>query len=78
MTADLSRRRGHVTRQLKRGTLIAVQAKAPLSEMLGYAEWLRRTTFGRASVSMDYHSYETFAVNVTPPDDFPPAIGMRA
>jgi len=55
---DLSRRRGHVEGQERRGNALAVTAKVPLSEMFGYATDLRSNTQGRATYTMQFDSYE--------------------
>ena len=47
---DLSRRRGRVEGQERRGNALVVTAKVPLSEMFGYATDLRSNTQGRADV----------------------------
>ncbi len=55
---DLSRRRGHVEGQERRGNALAVTAKVPLSEMFGYATDLRSNTQGRATYTMQFEGYE--------------------
>jgi elongation factor G len=55
---DLSRRRGRVEGQERRGNALAVQARVPLSEMFGYATDLRSNTQGRATHTMQFESYE--------------------
>jgi elongation factor G len=55
---DLSRRRGRVEGQERRGNALAVQARVPLSEMFGYATDLRSNTQGRANHTMQFEGYE--------------------
>jgi elongation factor G len=55
---DLSRRRGRVEGQERRGNALAVSARVPLSEMFGYATDLRSNTQGRATYTMQFEAYE--------------------
>jgi elongation factor G len=55
---DLSSRRGHLTGTEQRGTATAVRAHVPLSEMFGYVGDLRSRTQGRATYTMQFHSYQ--------------------
>ncbi|MEA2314933.1 MAG: elongation factor [Solirubrobacteraceae bacterium] len=55
---DLSRRRGRMEGQERRGNALAVTAKVPLSEMFGYATDLRSNTQGRATYTMQFDAYE--------------------
>ena len=55
---DLSRRRGHMHGQEKRGNAQVVAASVPLAEMFGYATDLRSTTQGRATYTMQFERYE--------------------
>jgi elongation factor G len=55
---DLSRRRGHMHGQEKRGNAQVVSASVPLAEMFGYATDLRSTTQGRATYTMQFEKYE--------------------
>jgi elongation factor G len=55
---DLSRRRGRVEGQERRGNALAVTARVPLSEMFGYATDLRSNTQGRATYTMQFERYE--------------------
>jgi elongation factor G len=61
---DLSRRRGRVEGQERRGNALAVTAKVPLSEMFGYATDLRSNTQGRANYTMQFESYEEVPPNI--------------
>jgi elongation factor G len=55
---DLSRRRGRVEGQERRGNALAVNGRVPLSEMFGYATDLRSNTQGRANYTMQFEGYE--------------------
>ncbi len=55
---DLASRRGRVEGMEQRGTLHAVRAHVPLSDMFGYATDLRSRTQGRATYTMQFHSYQ--------------------
>ncbi|HSJ16500.1 MAG TPA: EF-Tu/IF-2/RF-3 family GTPase, partial [Solirubrobacterales bacterium] len=61
---DLSRRRGKVEGQERRGNALAVQAKVPLGEMFGYATDLRSSTQGRATFTMQFERYEEIPASV--------------
>ena len=61
---DLSRRRGKVQGQERRGNALAVQAFVPLGEMFGYATDLRSSTQGRASYTMQFERYEEVPKNI--------------
>jgi elongation factor G len=61
---DLSRRRGRVEGQERRGNALAVTARAPLSEMFGYATDLRSNTQGRATYTMQFDGYEEVPPNI--------------
>jgi elongation factor G len=55
---DLSSRRGKVEGMEQRGNSQVVRAQVPLSEMFGYATDLRSRTQGRATYTMQFHSYQ--------------------
>ncbi len=61
---DLSKRRGRVEGQDRRGNALAVTAKVPLSEMFGYATDLRSNTQGRANYTMQFDSYDEVPPNI--------------
>jgi len=61
---DLSRRRGKVEGQEKRGNAVAVTAKVPLGEMFGYATDLRSSTQGRATFTMQFERYDEVPASV--------------
>jgi elongation factor G len=58
VVGDLSARRGRVGEMGQKGTSRTVRAQVPLAEMFGYATDLRSLTQGRASYSMQFHSYQ--------------------
>jgi elongation factor G len=61
---DLSRRRGRVEGQDRRGNALAVTAYVPLSEMFGYATDVRSATQGRAVYTMQFEKYEEVPPNI--------------
>ncbi|HEY2182250.1 MAG TPA: elongation factor G, partial [Solirubrobacteraceae bacterium] len=61
---DLSRRRGRVEGNERRGNALAVTARVPLSEMFGYATDLRSNTQGRANYTMQFDAYEEVPGNI--------------
>jgi elongation factor G len=61
---DLSRRRGKVEGQERRGNALAVQSKVPLGEMFGYATDLRSSTQGRATFTMQFDRYDEVPTSV--------------
>jgi elongation factor G len=61
---DLSRRRGRVEGQERRGNALAVSARVPLSEMFGYATDVRSMTQGRANYTMQFDGYEEVPPNI--------------
>jgi elongation factor G len=61
---DINSRRAHVSGISQRGSLQCVNAIAPLSGMFGYSTSLRSSTQGRATYTMQFHSYEEVPRNV--------------
>ncbi|MFN2607644.1 MAG: elongation factor G [Acidimicrobiales bacterium] len=55
---DLSSRRGRVEGMEQRGNSQVIRAQVPLAEMFGYATDLRSRTQGRATYTMQFHSYQ--------------------
>ncbi|MGD2051717.1 MAG: elongation factor G [Acidimicrobiia bacterium] len=55
---DLSSRRSKVEAMEQRGMARVVRALTPLAEMFGYATDLRSRTQGRATYTMQFHSYQ--------------------
>ena len=64
---DLSSRRGRIGEMGQRGSNRVINARVPLSEMFGYVTDLRSNTQGRATSSMQFHSY----------DDVPEQVSQR-
>ena len=54
---DLSSRRGRVEGMDQRGSSHVIHAQVPLADMFGYATDLRSRTQGRATYTMQFHSY---------------------
>ena len=54
---DLSARRGRVEGMEQKGNSQAIRALVPLADMFGYATDLRSRTQGRATYTMQFHSY---------------------
>jgi elongation factor G len=61
---DLSRRRGRIEGQDRRGNAIAVTGTVPLSEMFGYATEMRSMTQGRATYTMQFEKYDEVPASV--------------
>jgi len=61
---DLSRRRGRIEGQERRGNALTVTARVPLSEMFGYATDLRSNTQGRANYTMQFDAYDEVPPNI--------------
>ncbi len=61
---DLNSRRGRVGQMEARGLNKVVTAEVPLSEMFGYSTDLRSKTQGRATYTMQFHSYQQTPGNV--------------
>ncbi|BBM88667.1 elongation factor G [Spirochaetota bacterium] len=62
---DLNARRGKVLGMHERGKSRIVKAHVPLSEMFGYSTDLRSKTQGRATYSMEFHSYEEVPATIS-------------
>src|ERR1700741_5378684 len=61
---DLSRRRGRLEGQERRGNALAVTAYVPLAEMFGYVTDLRSNTQGRATSTMQFERYDEVPPNI--------------
>jgi elongation factor G len=61
---DLSRRRGRIESQERRGNALVVTGRVPLSEMFGYATDMRSATQGRATYTMQFDGYEEVPPNI--------------
>lgn len=57
IVSDLQQRRGIITRTENRGTFTMIEAEAPLASLFGYSSAMRGLSQGRASSSMEPHSY---------------------
>jgi elongation factor G len=57
VTADLNARRAEISQLLTRGKLRVIAALCPLARMFDYADKVRSLTQGRASYTMEPHSY---------------------
>jgi elongation factor G len=55
---DLSSRRGRIEGMEQRGSSQVIRAQVPLSDMFGYSTDLRSRTQGRATYTMQFHSYQ--------------------
>jgi len=55
---DLSSRRGKVEGMEQVGNSQVIRGQVPLSDMFGYATDLRSRTQGRATYTMQFHSYQ--------------------
>ena len=58
VSATSTARRGKVEGMEQRGNSQVIRAQVPLSEMFGYATDLRSRTQGRATYTMQFHSYQ--------------------
>ncbi len=76
---DLSYRRGQIMGTSSRGNLQVLKAIVPLSSLFGYGSQLSSMSKGQAAFTMAYSHYESVPRTTMPdPENFPPAIGMRA
>jgi elongation factor G len=61
---DLSSRRGRIEGMEARGNSQVIRAQIPLSEMFGYSTDLRSRTQGRATYTMQFHSYQPVPTSI--------------
>ena len=61
---DLNRRRGQIRHIGGKANFITISALVPLAEMFGYSTIVRSLSKGRASFTMEPHSFETVPQNV--------------
>jgi len=61
---DLSARRGKVEGMEQRGNSHVVRAQVPLADMFGYSNDLRSRTQGRATYTMQFHSYQEVPASI--------------
>ena len=64
VVGDINSRRGQVQGTEQRGNNQVVNALVPLSEMFGYSTDLRSRTQGRATYTMQFHSYQQTPASV--------------
>jgi elongation factor G len=65
VVGDLTSRRGRIGGMESRGaTTEVVNAQVPLSEMFGYATSVRSATQGRATFTMQFHSYQEVPTSI--------------
>lgn len=65
ITGNLSSKRGQIEGTQDRGnSIIAIDAKVPLSEMFGYTTTLRSMTEGRGNITMEFDHYAIVPQNV--------------
>jgi len=62
---DLNSRRGRVEGSEQRGNSQVITAQVPLSEMFGYVTDLRSKTQGRATSTMQFHSYQQVPASIS-------------
>jgi elongation factor G len=62
--ADLTSRRGRIERMDQRAASQVIRAQVPLAEMFGYATDLRSRTQGRATYTMQFHSYQEVPASI--------------
>jgi elongation factor G len=65
VVGDLNKRRGRIEGMDQRGNSQVVRSQVPLSEMFGYATDLRSRTQGRATYTMQFHSYQQVPENIS-------------
>jgi elongation factor G len=61
---DLTARRGKIERMDQRAASQVIRAHVPLAEMFGYATDLRSRTQGRATYTMQFHSYQEVPASI--------------
>jgi elongation factor G len=61
---DLNARRGHIGKVDTQGEMYVINCLIPLAETFGYATNLRSLTQGRATHSLEFHSYEQVPENL--------------
>jgi elongation factor G len=77
--SDIDSRRGQIKAQEKCDDITAILAQVPIGSMFGYSSQLRSITSGQATYVMRYSHHAEIPQYVTDgPENFPPAIGMRA
>ncbi len=64
ITGDLNRRRGRLAGVERHGSMQAIKAQAPMSEMLRYAPDLDSMTSGRGMFTMEFSHYEEIPAHI--------------
>ncbi|WP_281412201.1 elongation factor G [Miltoncostaea marina] len=64
VVGDLTSRRGRIGGMESRGNTEVVNAQVPLSQMFGYATAVRSATQGRATFTMQFHSYQEVPASI--------------
>jgi elongation factor G len=62
---DLNAKRGHIEKIDAQGESYVIHCLIPLAECFGYATRLRSLTQGRATHSLEFHSYEKLPAELT-------------
>jgi elongation factor G len=62
---DLNAKRGHIGKVDTQGEMYVIHCLIPLAEVFGYATRLRSLTQGRATHSLEFHSYEELPAELT-------------
>ncbi len=62
---DLNSKRGHIDKVDTQGEMYVIHCLIPLAESFGYATRLRSLTQGRATHSLEFHSYEELPAELT-------------
>ena len=62
---DLNSKRGHIGKVEPQGELYVINCLIPMAESFGYATGLRSLTQGRATHSLEFHSYEQLSAELT-------------
>src|SRR4051795_11300579 len=64
VNGDLNSRRGRIEGMEANGNVQQIRAQVPLSEMFGYSTDLRSRTQGRATYTMQFHSYQQVSESI--------------
>ncbi len=76
---NIDGRRGKIFSQDMRDEMAVIHAYVPLANIFGIQSELRKLTRGEGALTMHFDHYALLPRNIgRGPDDFPPAVGMRA
>ena len=78
VTGDITARRGRILNQLPNYNEQTITADVPLAELFGYQRHLHSITDGLAHCTLRFSHYAEVPRRGDGPDDFPPAVGVRA